>query len=92
MDPDRELKCFGIWVFLLLMRGFPGGSLVSKLPANARDGSSTPGSGRSSGEGNSNLLQYSCRGNPTDRGAWWVTVHEVMKERTQFSDETTTTR
>ena len=33
-----------------------------------------PGSGRSSGEGNDNPLQYSCLGNPMDRGAWWDTV------------------
>ena len=32
------------------------------------------------GEGNDNPLQYSCLGNPTDRGAWWATVHEVAKE------------
>jgi len=34
-----------------------------------------PGSGRSPGEGNDNSLQYSCLGNPMDRGAWWATVH-----------------
>ena len=32
------------------------------------------------GEGNDNPLQYSCLGNPTDRGAWQATVHEVAKE------------
>ena len=31
-------------------------------------------------EGNRNQLQYSCLGNPIDRGAWWVTVHRVAKE------------
>ena len=25
-------------------------------------------------------LQYSCLGNPTDRGAWQATVHRVTKE------------
>ena len=39
-----------------------------------------PGLGRSLGEGNGNLLQYSCLGNPMDRGAWWTTVHGVAKE------------
>ena len=34
-------------------------------------------SGRSPGEGNGNPLQYSCLGNPMDRGAWWATVHGV---------------
>ena len=38
--------------------------MVKNLPANARDLSSIPGSGRSPGEGNGNLLQYSCLGNP----------------------------
>ena len=37
-------------------------------------------SGRLPGEGNGNPLQYSCLGNPTDRGDWWVTVHGVAKE------------
>ena len=45
-----------------------------------QDVSSIPGSGRSPGEGNGNLLQYSCLGNLMDRGAWWATVHEVTKE------------
>ena len=62
------------------MRGFPGGSLISDLPANAGEVGSTPRSGRSPGEGNGNLLLYSCPGNPMDRGAWWPTVHGVMKE------------
>ena len=39
--------------------------------------SSIPGPRRSSGEGNGNLLQYSCLGNPRDRGAWWAAVHRV---------------
>ena len=39
-----------------------------------------PGSGRSPGEGNGNPLQYSCLGNPTDRGAWQVTAHRFAKE------------
>ena len=40
----------------------------------------TPGLGRSPREGNDNLLQYSCLGNPMARGAWWVTVQGVIKE------------
>ena len=36
-------------------------------------------------------LQYSCLGNPTDRGAWRTTVHGVTKSRTQLSDQTTAT-
>ena len=51
---------------------------------------SIPGSGRSPGEGNGNPLQYSCLGNPMDRGAWWATVHRVAKSQTQLSDFTFT--
>jgi len=39
-----------------------------------------PGSGGSPVEGNSNPLQYSCLGNPMDRGAWWAAVHGVAKK------------
>ena len=46
----------------------------------AGDTGSIPGSGRSPGGRNSNPLQYSCLGNPMDRGAWRATVHEVTKE------------
>ena len=53
---------------------------------DAEDAGSIPGLGRSPGEGNGNPLQYSCLGNPMVRGAWWATVHEVTKSRTQLSD------
>ena len=49
--------------------------MVKNLPANAGASSLIPGSGRSPGEGNGNPLQYSCLGNPTDRGAWRAIVH-----------------
>ena len=52
------------------MKGFPGDSVVKNLPANPGDTGLIPGSGRSPGEANSNPLQYSCLGNPMDRGAW----------------------
>ena len=42
--------------------------MVENLPPDAGDTSSIPGSGRSPGEGNGNPLQYSCLGNPKDRG------------------------
>ena len=51
------------------LEGVSGGSAVKNLPANAGDEGSISGSGRSPGEGNGNPLQYSCLGNPTDRGA-----------------------
>ena len=45
---------------------------------------SIPGSGRSSGGGHGNPLQYSCLENPMDRGAWWASVHRVAKSQTQL--------
>ena len=54
--------------------------MVKNPPANAGDAGSIPRSERSPGEGNGNLLQYSCLGNPMDRRAWWATVHGVIKE------------
>ena len=60
--------------------GFPGGSVVRNLPANAGnagDAGLTSGSGRSPGGGNGHPLQYSCLGNIMVRGAWWATVHRV---------------
>ena len=60
-------------------KGFPGGIVVKNLPANAgdtREADSIPGSGRSTGEGNGNLLQYSCLENSMDRGAWRACGHE----------------
>ena len=53
---------------LLALMGFPGGSVVKNPPANAGDMGSIPGSGISPGGGNGNPLQYSCLGNPMDRG------------------------
>ena len=50
------------------MEGFRGGSVIKNLPADAADSASIPESGRSPGEGNGNLLQYSCLENPVDRG------------------------
>ena len=61
--------------------GFPGSSVVKNPPANSGDAGSIPGSGRCPGEGNGNPLQYSCLGNPMDRGVWQATVHTVTKVR-----------
>ena len=55
--------------------------MVKNLPAKAGDVGLIPGLGRSPEEGNGNLLQYYCQGNPMDKGAWWATVHGVTKER-----------
>ena len=65
-------------------RTFPGGSVTRNLPANAGDSGLILESGRSPGKGNGNSLQYSCLGNPTDRGAWWAPVHGVARLRSDL--------
>ena len=66
--------------------GFPGGSESKESACNAGDPGSIPGLGRSPGEGNDNLLQYSCLENPMDRGAGQAAVHGVAKSQTRLSD------
>ena len=56
------------------------GPVVKNPPANAGGPGLIPGLGRSPGKGDGNPLQYSCPGNPMDRGAWWATVHGVAQE------------
>ena len=61
----------------------PCGSVVKNLPASAGDARDLGwilGLGRSPGEGNGNLFQYSCPENSMDRGAWWAVVCGVTKE------------
>ena len=63
----------------------PRGTEVKNLLVNVGAIDLIPESGRSSGEGNGNWLQYSCLENPRDREAWWATVHSVAKSQTQLS-------
>ena len=65
--------------------GFPGGSAEKNLPANAGDVGLIPGTGISLGGGHGNPLQYSCLGNPMNRGVWRVTVHGVAKNQIRLS-------
>ena len=58
------------------MKGFLTGSVVKNPPANAGD---TGDMSLISGVGNGNPLQYSCLGNPMDKGAWRATVHGVTQ-------------
>ena len=60
--PSPDLVC-------TMRMGFPGGSEVKNPLAEAGDVGSISGSEKSPGRGNDNPLQYSCPGNPTDRGA-----------------------
>ena len=88
MNPHQRRHWFGCSSW---RSGLPSGVVVKKKknpPANVGDvryPGSIPGSGRSLGEGNGNLLQYSCLGNPMDRGAWWATVHWVTESQTWLS-------
>ena len=62
---------------------------ISVISANARDERETGlilVSGRSPGEGNGSLLQFSCLENPMDRGACWATVDGVSKSQELLSD------
>ena len=68
-----------------------GGSAGKESPCNGEDPGSIPRLGRSPGEGNGNPLQYSCRENPIDGGAWWAAVHEIAKSWTRLSDSHTHT-
>ena len=58
---------------------FPGSSVGKESACNAGDLGTIPGLARSPGEGNGKPLQYSCLGNPMDRGAWQTTVHGVTR-------------
>ena len=71
---------------LIVLLGFPGGSEINNLPANSGDKGLIPGLGMSPREGNGNPLQYSCLGNPMDRGAWWATVHGVTELTYQINN------
>ena len=71
-----EIVIIGSWPL-----GFPSGSVVKNLPANAGDTGSIPGS-RSPGGGDDNPLQYSCLENPVEKGAWQTTVPVVEESNT----------
>ena len=69
--------------------------VVKNLPANAgdiTDMGSSPGLGRSRGEGNGNPFKCSCLENPMYRGAWHATVHRFAKNQTQPKQHSTHTQ
>ena len=77
---DDEIILFIIahlfWIDTYLIDPYPSrksslvAQMVKHLLTMREDPGSIPGSGRSSGEGNGNPLQYSCLENSMDRGAW----------------------
>ena len=92
--------CFGFFFFFfqdslqtqtgdtIKKKGFPGGSDGKESACNGGVPGMIPGSGRSHGEGNGNLLQYSCLESSMDRGARLATVNGVAKSQTRMSDLT----
>ena len=56
--------------------------MLRSLPASAGDVGSIPKLGRSPGAGNGNPIQYSCLGDPMDRGVWWAAVLGVAESDT----------
>ena len=79
-DFRNRYSCFFCFPHVSLV--FPGGSEVENLPANAGVEGSIPGSERSPGDQNGNPLQYSCLGNPMDRGAWLATILSIIERDT----------
>ena len=77
-----DLKGQKLYFYVWYNWDFAGSAVVKNLPANERDTVSIPGPGRCPQEGNGNPLHCCCLGNPTDRGAWWATVHGVTKSWT----------
>jgi len=86
LTPDTILSTSPYCPIDLIMscpvKGFPGGLNNKESAHNTGGPGSIPGSGRSPGERNDNLLQYSCLENSMDRGAWQATVHGVAKSQT----------
>ena len=81
-----------LWLSNIPLWGFPGGSVVKNPPTSAGDLGLIPGSGGSPGEGNGNPPQYSCLGNPKDRGVWQAVHkrvrHDLVTKQQQCSADT----
>ena len=73
------------YFFLWANLGFPGGSDGKESICNVGDLGSTPGLGKSPGDGNGYTVQYSGLENSMDRAAWQATIHGITKSQTQPS-------
>ena len=69
------------------MMRVPDGSGGKEFACKSGDPGSIPGSGRSSGQRNVNLFQYSCLGNPMDRGVWLATIRGVTGVRLDLASK-----
>ena len=76
-DFDTEAPIHRVVYASLVAQSVKNPPAMQETTCNPRDLGSIPGLGRSPEEGNGNPLQYSCLGNPTDRGAWKGTIHRV---------------
>ena len=70
--------------FFTILRLRPGSPDGKESAYSTGDPGSIPELGRSPGEENGYTLQYSCLGNPMDRGAWWATAHTVTETQTRL--------
>ena len=84
METEISPKCIAFFFSSLDTWASQVALEVKNLPAHAeevRDMGSVPGSGRSSGGGHNNPLQYPCLENPMDRGAWQATVPSIAQSQ-----------
>ena len=77
---EAAFTYISIWSRLLLQQGFPMAQQIKNPPAMQERFRFNSWVRRSPGRGNGNPLQYSCLGNPIDRGAWWTTIQKGHKE------------
>ena len=84
MLSTRNLEVGKVCLGIEWLVGFSGGSDGKESAHNLGDPGSVPGLGRSPGEGNGYLLQYSCLENSMDRG--WNTVHRAANSQTCLSN------
>ena len=80
--PSQNLEVLFINTCFIIVANVGRKKRKGAMPVNTGASGSIPGSVRCPGEGNGSPLQYSCLGNPMDRGAWWATVHGVIKNYT----------
>ena len=74
------------WIKISVNSGFPGGSDGQESICNAGDLGSSPGWGKSPGEGNGYPLLFSCLENSMDRWAWQAAPYGIRKSQTWLSD------